>query len=55
MSDNILPTTPEGMSSNYKSHCTMKGLIGRVPNDAVTFVSQLYAGSMSDKEIFKQS
>ncbi|KAK6490659.1 hypothetical protein HHUSO_G5260, partial [Huso huso] len=43
------------MYSNYKSHCTTKGMLGMVPHGAVTFVSSLYAGSVSDKEIFKQS
>ena len=41
--------------SNYKSHTTLKGLIGMAPHGAVTFVSSLYAGSISDKELFKQS
>ncbi|KAI7813275.1 hypothetical protein IRJ41_016227 [Triplophysa rosa] len=39
--------------SPYKSHCTFKGLIGMAPHGAVTFVSSLYAGSVSDKELFK--
>ena len=37
--------------SQYKSHTTYKGFIGIAPNDAVTFVSSLYGGSISDKEI----
>ncbi|KAF4119221.1 hypothetical protein G5714_001272 [Onychostoma macrolepis] len=37
--------------STYKSHTTFKAMIG----SPVTFVSGLYAGSMSDREIFKQS
>lgn len=41
--------------SSYKSHCTFKGLIGMAPHGAVTFVSGLYAGSISDRELFKQS
>ncbi|TRY56542.1 hypothetical protein DNTS_022798 [Danionella cerebrum] len=49
------PLLQSEVYSNYKSHCTMKCLIGIAPHGAVTFVSQLYAGSMSDKEIFKQS
>ena len=43
------------MYSNYKSHTTVKGLIGVSPHGAVTFVSALYSGSVSDKELFKQS
>ncbi|XP_044037829.1 uncharacterized protein LOC122869174 [Siniperca chuatsi] len=41
--------------STNKSHCTFKGLIGVAPHGAVTFVSALYAGSISDKEILMQS
>uniref|UniRef100_A0A4W5KWQ8 DDE Tnp4 domain-containing protein n=1 Tax=Hucho hucho TaxID=62062 RepID=A0A4W5KWQ8_9TELE len=44
----------EGFSS-YKSHCTFKGMLGMSPHGAVTLVSSLYAGSVSDKGIFKQS
>ncbi|KAI2655910.1 50S ribosomal protein L29 [Labeo rohita] len=48
------PFLQSEMYSNYKSHCTMKGLIGIAPHGPVTFVSQLYAGSVSDRELFKQ-
>ncbi|XP_055034355.1 uncharacterized protein [Paramisgurnus dabryanus] len=41
--------------STYKSHTTFKAMIGMAPHGAVTFVSGLYAGSMSDREIFKLS
>lgn len=41
--------------SSYKSHCTFKALIGIAPHGAVTFVSGLYAGSIRDRELFKQS
>lgn len=41
--------------STYKSHATFKAMIGMAPHGAVTFVSGLYAGSMSDREIFKLS
>ncbi|XP_018972001.1 uncharacterized protein LOC109103116 [Cyprinus carpio] len=37
------------------SHCTYKGLIGMAPHGAVTFVSSVCAGSVSDKELLKQS
>lgn len=37
--------------SNYKHHNTAKGLIGISPSAAVSFVSDLYAGRSSDKEI----
>lgn len=40
--------------SSYKNHTTLttlKGLIGIAPNGAITFTSQLYTGSISDREI----
>ncbi|XP_050978625.1 uncharacterized protein si:ch211-262i1.5 [Labeo rohita] len=37
------------------SQCTYKGLIGMAPHGAVTFVSPIFAGSISDKELLKQS
>lgn len=37
--------------SNYKSHVTYKALVGIAPSGAITFISQLYDGSISDKEI----
>ena len=41
--------------SSYKNHMTLKGLIGIAPNGAVTFISQLYTGSISDREIVIRS
>ncbi|ROL41648.1 THAP domain-containing protein 2 [Anabarilius grahami] len=41
--------------SQCKSHATLKGMIGVSPHGAVTFVSSLYPGSVSDKELFRQS
>ncbi|KAL3862565.1 hypothetical protein ACJMK2_008524 [Sinanodonta woodiana] len=43
------------MYSDYKSHMTWKGLIGISPAGVVTFVSDLWAGSVSDKQITKDS
>ena len=40
--------------SQYKSHTTLKGLVGISPFGAVTFVGELYTGLISDKEITKQ-
>ena len=37
--------------SNYKHHNTAKGLVGISPSAAVTFVTDLYAGRSSDKQI----
>lgn len=41
--------------STYKSHCTFKALIGMSPHGALTFVSALFEGSISDKELFCHS
>lgn len=41
--------------SNYKSANTLKGLIGISPGGSTTFISQLYTGSISDKEITVRS
>ncbi|KAJ7996412.1 hypothetical protein DPEC_G00236810 [Dallia pectoralis] len=37
--------------SSYKNTTTFKGLIGIAPFGAVTFVSNLYTGSISDREL----
>ena len=41
--------------SSYKSHTTSKSLIGVDPNGGIMFISQLYEGSISDKQIVKRS
>lgn len=41
--------------STYKSHATLKCLIGVDPSGGVMFVSQLYESSISDKKIIQRS
>ena len=41
--------------SNYKNHNTFKGLIGISPDGVVTFISSLFSGSISDKELTRRS
>lgn len=41
--------------SHYKSHMTYKVLLGISPSGVITFVSDLWAGSTSDKQITKLS
>ncbi|CAN7981159.1 unnamed protein product, partial [Ixodes pacificus] len=41
--------------SQYKSTNTFKGLIGISPDGTVTFVSELFTGSISDKECVERS
>ena len=51
-----MPTSFRSQSatfSNYKHKNTAKGLIGIAPNGAITFVSDLYCGCFSDKQITK--
>lgn len=43
------------MYSSYKSHVTYKGLVGISPSGAISFISQLYEGSISDKDIVSRS
>lgn len=41
--------------SSYKGRNTFKGLVGVAPNGSITYLSSLYPGSVSDKEIVKHS
>ena len=41
--------------SEYKSHNTFKGLVGISPDVWMTFVSGLYGGSISDREVVEKS
>ena len=48
------PSQPRSQSatcSTYKNHNTGKGLIGVAPRGYLTFVSELYAGNTSDKQL----
>ena len=38
-----------------KNHTTLKGLVGISPGEAITFISQLYTSSISDREIVRRS
>ncbi|GFW92572.1 THAP-type domain-containing protein [Trichonephila clavipes] len=41
--------------SHYKNANTFKGMIGITPNGAISFISELFTGSRSDKEVFIRS
>jgi len=43
------------MYSHYKSHVTYKDLLGIAPSGAITFISQLFDGSISDNKIVQCS
>ena len=49
------PGLPQVTFSNYKNTNTYKVLIGISPSGIITFVSKLYAGSISDKELTRCS
>ena len=49
-----LPELQQLTFSSYKNHNTYKGLIGISPSGAVTFISELYTGSISDKELTRR-
>ncbi|XP_077483852.1 uncharacterized protein LOC144093950 [Amblyomma americanum] len=44
-----------GTYSNYKSANTFKALVGVSPDDLLTFASELFMGSLSDREIVIRS
>ncbi len=50
-----LPEIQQMTFSKYKNHNTFKALIGISPSGAVTFVSKLFSGSISDKELTRKS
>ena len=41
--------------STYKNHTTLKALVGITPGGAFSFISQLYTGHISDREIVRRS
>ena len=48
-------SSQSAMYSNYKHHVTYMGLLGIAPSGAITFISELYEESISDKEILRRS
>lgn len=52
------PNNPEAQQvtfSSYKNSNTLKALVGIVPKGGISFVSTLYGGSISDKELTQKS
>lgn len=43
------------MYSDYKSHTTVKALVGIAPGGGFNFISQIYPGSVSDKDMVLKS
>ena len=50
-----LPEIQKMTFSSFKNHNTYKALIGISPSGAITFISKLFSGSVSDKELTRQS
>ena len=50
-----MPEMQQRTFSSYKNHNTYKGLVGISPGGAITFVSRLFPGSISDRELTRQS
>ena len=50
-----LPQLQQVIFSNYKNTNTYKVLVGISPSGVITFISKLYAGSISDKELTRNS
>ena len=50
-----LPEFQQMTYSSYKNHNTYKALVGISPGGAITFVSKLYPGSISDQMLTKRS
>jgi len=50
-----LPDLQQMTFSNYKNHNTFKVLVGISPSGSITFVSSLYSGAISDKELTRCS
>ena len=45
------PVQQQSSFSTYKNHNTVKSLIGIAPSGAISFISPLYNGSISDKDL----
>ena len=50
-----LPEFQQMTFSSYKNHNTFKALVGISPGGAITYVSTLYPGSISDQQLTKKS
>ena len=53
-----MPANPSAQQltfSHYKNHNTLKALIGITPSGAISFISDLYGGNISDKKLTQMS
>lgn len=52
------PSDPQAQQltfSRYKNHNTLKALVCITPSGAISFVSELHGGCISDRELFNKS
>ena len=52
------PSNPQAQQltfSSYKNHNTLKALVCITPSGAISFISKLHGGSISDRELFEKS
>lgn len=49
------PVAQQLTFSSYKNHNTLKGMIAITPSGAVSFISDLFGGSISDKDLIASS
>ena len=53
-----MPSNPQAQQltfSSYKNHNTLKALVAVTPSGAISFVSTLYGGNISDRQLTEQS
>lgn len=51
----LSPVAQQLTFSSYKNHNTLKAIVGITPSGAVCFVSKMFGGCVSDKELTIQS
>ena len=51
----VNPVLQQASFSFYKNCNTLKGMVGITPSGAISFISNLWSGSISDKELFLKS
>ena len=50
-----LPSSQKATYSSYKQTNTLKLLVGIAPNGAVTYISKIWSGNVSDRRLVEES